>query len=41
LATLLLALDIGVGLQRWLDPQAVPAEVYTTGVRAILGRERP
>lgn len=40
LATLLLALDIGVGLQRWLDPQAVPTEVYTTGLKAILGRER-
>ncbi|WP_019869430.1 TetR family transcriptional regulator [Salinispora oceanensis] len=41
LATLLLALDIGVGLQRLLDPEAVPAEVYTAGVEAILGREHP
>jgi AcrR family transcriptional regulator len=40
LSALLLALDIGVGLQRWLDPQAVPAEVYTAGLNAILGRGR-
>ncbi|WP_018587684.1 TetR family transcriptional regulator [Salinispora arenicola] len=40
LATLLIAVDIGVGLQRLLDPEAVPAEVYTAGVRALLGRER-
>ncbi|MEU4221175.1 hypothetical protein [Actinoplanes sp. NPDC026623] len=40
LSALLLALDIGVGLQRWLDPQAVPAEVYTAGLKAILGRGR-
>nr|BFE73413.1 TetR family transcriptional regulator [Actinoplanes digitatis] len=38
LAALLLALDIGVGLQRWLDPEAVPADVYTAGLKAILGR---
>lgn len=41
LAALVLALDIGVGFQRLLDPQAVPAEVYTTGLKAIMGRERP
>lgn len=40
-AALLLALDIGVGLQRLLDPEAVPAEVYTAGLKAIMGRERP
>jgi len=40
LSALLLALDLGVGLQRWLDPAAVPAEVYTTGLTAILGRGR-
>lgn len=39
LAALLLALDIGVGLQLWLDPEAVGAQTYTAGVRAILGRE--
>jgi len=37
LAALVLALDIGVGLQHWLDPDAVPADTYTTGIRAILG----
>lgn len=39
LAALLLALDIGVGLQFWLDPEAVRAETYTAGIKAILGRE--
>jgi AcrR family transcriptional regulator len=39
LAALLLALDIGVGLQLWLDPEAVRPETYTAGVKAILGRE--
>lgn len=41
LVALVLALDIGVGIQRWLDPQAVPAEVYTAGLKAIIGREPP
>ncbi|MEU7908873.1 TetR family transcriptional regulator [Actinoplanes sp. NPDC049118] len=38
LAAVLLALDIGVSLQRLLDPRAVPVEVYTAGLKAILGR---
>jgi AcrR family transcriptional regulator len=37
IAALVLALDIGVGLQHWLDPEAVPADTYTAGLRAILG----
>jgi AcrR family transcriptional regulator len=37
IAALVLALDIGVGLQHWLDPAAVPADTYTAGLRAILG----
>jgi AcrR family transcriptional regulator len=39
LSALLLALDIGVGFQLWLDPEAVPAQTYTAGVRALLGQE--
>lgn len=39
LAALLLALDIGVGLQFWLDPEAVRAETYTAGIKAILGAD--
>lgn len=36
LAALLLALDIGIGVQLWLDPEAVRAETYAAGVKAIL-----
>jgi len=39
LAALMLALDIGVGLQHWLDPEAVPADTYRAGLKAIMGRE--
>ncbi len=39
LATLLLALDIGVGVQLWLDPEAVQPNTYTAGIKAILGRQ--
>ena len=39
LAALVLALDIGVGLQHWLDPESVPAATYTAGLKAILGRD--
>jgi AcrR family transcriptional regulator len=39
LAALLLALDIGVGLQLWLDPEAVQASTYTAGIKVILGRQ--
>ncbi|MEU8231966.1 TetR family transcriptional regulator [Actinoplanes sp. NPDC048967] len=39
LAALVLALDIGVGLQHWLDPEAVPADTYRAGLRALFGRE--
>jgi AcrR family transcriptional regulator len=37
LAALLTALDIGVAVQHLIDPDAVPASVYTAGVKAILG----
>jgi AcrR family transcriptional regulator len=39
LAALMTALDIGVAMQHYLDPEGVPADVYTTGLQAIMGRE--
>ncbi|MEV4252582.1 TetR family transcriptional regulator [Spirillospora sp. NPDC049652] len=36
-ATLALALDTGLALQHLLDPTRVPAELYGTGMRLILG----
>ncbi len=39
LAALLLALDIGVAVQLFLDPEAVRAETYTAGLKAVLGQE--
>ena len=38
LATLTLALDIGITLQHLLDPDAVPADLYRTGLEVMLGR---
>lgn len=35
-ASLLMALDIGVGLLHIADPEGVPASVYTAGVEALL-----
>lgn len=37
LAALVLALDIGVGLQHLIDPDGVPAELYSRGIQAIIG----
>ncbi|UQU66161.1 TetR/AcrR family transcriptional regulator [Couchioplanes caeruleus] len=39
-AALLMALDIGIGLQFMTDPEAVPAQTYTRGVEALLGVRR-
>lgn len=36
-ATLAIALDAGLALQHLLDPARVPAELYGTGMRLILG----
>lgn len=40
-AVLMLALDIGVSLQRLLDPAAVPAASYEAGLNALLRRDLP
>jgi AcrR family transcriptional regulator len=37
-ATMAVALDFGLALQHLLDPERVPAELYTTGMRVVLGR---
>ncbi|RKR90864.1 TetR family transcriptional regulator [Micromonospora pisi] len=37
LAALMTALDIGVAFQHLIDPEAVPSEVYSHGLTAILG----
>jgi hypothetical protein len=39
-AALLLAIDIGIGLQYLVDPEAVPAATYGRGVEAVLGGVR-
>jgi AcrR family transcriptional regulator len=35
LAALMLALDIGVGIQHLIDPETVPADLYALGLMAI------
>lgn len=40
-AALILALDIGIGLQRLVDPDAVPAQLFTTGLNAVLHYKPP
>jgi AcrR family transcriptional regulator len=35
-AALMTALDIGVAIQHYIDPDAVPAEVYRAGLEAIM-----
>ncbi|MFI6522348.1 TetR/AcrR family transcriptional regulator [Spirillospora sp. NPDC050679] len=37
-ATLAIALDFGLAFQHLLDPERVPADLYTTGLRLLLGR---
>ena len=37
LGALMAALDIGIAMQHLIDPQAVPADLYQDGLRAILG----
>ncbi|MFI6759565.1 TetR/AcrR family transcriptional regulator [Micromonospora sp. NPDC050417] len=37
LAALMTALDVGVAFQHLIDPEAVPPEVYSHGLTAILG----
>ncbi|MEO5877205.1 MAG: TetR/AcrR family transcriptional regulator [Streptosporangiaceae bacterium] len=37
-ATLAMAMDLGLALQHLLDPERVPAEVYASGMRLVLGR---
>ncbi|RAY15095.1 TetR/AcrR family transcriptional regulator [Actinomadura craniellae] len=36
-ATLALAVDLGLALQHLLDPERVPADLYSAGLRLILG----
>jgi AcrR family transcriptional regulator len=38
LAALMTALDIGVAMQHYLDPEAVPPEVYRAGLEAVMRR---
>ncbi|MGN9809247.1 TetR/AcrR family transcriptional regulator [Micromonospora sp. BQ11] len=40
LATLMLALEIGVGLQHLIDPEGVPADFYALGLSAIVGADQ-
>jgi AcrR family transcriptional regulator len=40
LAALMTALDVGVAFQHLIDPDAVPTEVYTHGLNAVLGPDR-
>ncbi|MFI5931388.1 TetR/AcrR family transcriptional regulator [Actinoplanes sp. NPDC051494] len=40
-AALLLALDVGIGLQSFIDPEAVPPEFYTRGIEAVLRATPP
>jgi AcrR family transcriptional regulator len=40
IGALMAALDIGIAMQHLIDPQGVPAELYQTGLRAILGEGR-
>ncbi|MGI5165237.1 TetR/AcrR family transcriptional regulator [Spirillospora sp. CA-253888] len=37
-ATLAIALDFGLAFQHLLDPERVPADLYATGLRLLLGR---
>jgi len=37
LGALMAALDIGIAMQHLIDPQAVPADLYQDGLRAVLG----
>jgi hypothetical protein len=41
LAALMLALEIGVSLQRLIDPETVPADLYAAGLAAIANPDRP
>jgi AcrR family transcriptional regulator len=41
LAALMTALDVGVAMQHYLDPGAVPADVYRVGLEAIMRRPQP
>ncbi len=41
LAAMMLALDIGVVFQNFIDPEAVPADVYSRGLETLIGIERP
>lgn len=41
LAAMMLALDIGVVFQHFIDPEAVPADVYSRGLETLIGIERP
>jgi AcrR family transcriptional regulator len=36
-ATLAMAMDLGLALQHLLDPERVPAELYASGMRLVLG----
>jgi len=36
LAALMTALDVGVAMQHYLDPDAVPADVYRVGLAAVV-----
>jgi AcrR family transcriptional regulator len=40
-ATLAMAMEIGLTIQHLLDPERVPAETYTAGMRLVLGPPRP
>lgn len=40
-ATLAMALDIGLAFQHLLDPDRVPAELYSTGMNLMLGQALP
>lgn len=37
-ATLAMAMEMGLALQHLLDPERVPADVYASGMRMVLGR---
>jgi AcrR family transcriptional regulator len=41
LAALMTALDVGVAMQHYLDPEAVPADTYRVGLEAIMRRPGP